>query len=569
MIFNIFEFICAFLDLATGLRDTPFGQFLRLIGFKSYLHYPEEIYNFQAPSFSTISANDNAVDEEPKLDLEAKRTMSRNSYEISIREPETIRRLSSKNITTASLVTWYSEDDPENPRNWNDQKKSWVIIVMTLYTFVVYCTASIITPTAEYVMQQYNVSIEVASLGLSLYVVGYGVGPMFFSPISEIPFVGRNPPYIWSFVVFFLVSIIIAVVDNFPAMVVLRFLQGFFGSPILASGGATIEDIYDPYSAPYAYIWWIAAMYCGPAFGPLFPAWAVASDWRWALWITVIMASVIFVLLPFMPETSPTTIILHRARRLRLATGNPSYLAPSELKPLNLGTTFKLALSKPGEITIKDPAIAYACIYGSIIYGTYYSFFEVFPIVFLQHYKMSLHGLGLIFTGSICGGCLIGVIIYYNYIRHYFIPRARHILHVSGQAVPPEAWLRPGLIGVFGPPVGLFLFAWTAKPSIHWIVPTVGIAIFAAGSFVVFQGLICYIPLVYPKYVASLFAANDFARSMCAAAMVMTSRYMYENLGVARGVTLVGGLSVFGVVGLWVLWWYGAGLRARSRFTGD
>lgn len=87
---------------------------------------------------------------------------------------------------------------------------------------------------------------------------------MFFSPLSEVPDIGRNPPYMYSFIAFFGVSIGLALVDNFPAFIVLRFLQGWFGSPCLASGAASIDDVYDMYSAPYGYIWWVAAMYCGP-----------------------------------------------------------------------------------------------------------------------------------------------------------------------------------------------------------------------------------------------------------------------------------------------------------------
>ena len=90
---------------------------------------------------------------------------------------------------------------------------------------------------------------------------------MFLSPISEIPRVGRNPPYLYSFILFVIVSLILCFVDNFPAIVVLRFLQGVVGSPCLASGVASIEDVYDKYSAPYGYIWWVASMYCGPALG--------------------------------------------------------------------------------------------------------------------------------------------------------------------------------------------------------------------------------------------------------------------------------------------------------------
>lgn len=95
------------------------------------------------------------------------------------------------------------------------------MVVISVYTFVVYCTASIITPTVEIVMERYHISAEVAALGLSLYVFGYAVGPLIWSPLSEVRFVGRNPAYLYSFVVFFFISIILAVVDSFPVIIVL------------------------------------------------------------------------------------------------------------------------------------------------------------------------------------------------------------------------------------------------------------------------------------------------------------------------------------------------------------
>jgi DHA1 family multidrug resistance protein-like MFS transporter len=42
---------------------------------------------------------------------------------------------------------------------------------------------------------------------------------------------------------------------------------------------------------------------------------------------------------------------------------------------------------------------------------------------------------------------------------------------------PQEHRLMPALFASFGPPVGLFIFAWTSKTNIHWIVPIIGIAI--------------------------------------------------------------------------------------------
>lgn len=166
----IFIFICAFLKTGESLIDTPFGQFLRYIGFKSYLRYPEEMSNFQTPTFTVLDV-DVAPSEDLKTEVEQKRKMSEVSVKLGAPEQDTIRRISSKNITSAIIVSWYAEDDPENPRNWSKLKKRWTIFIMCLHTFVVYCAASLITPTAEYVMREFNISLDVASLGLSMYIV--------------------------------------------------------------------------------------------------------------------------------------------------------------------------------------------------------------------------------------------------------------------------------------------------------------------------------------------------------------------------------------------------------------
>jgi DHA1 family multidrug resistance protein-like MFS transporter len=392
---------------------------------------------------------------------------------------------------------------------------------------------------------------------------------MFLSPISEIPRIGRNPPYLYGFAAFFIVSIALAFVDSFPAIIVLRWLQGLAGSPALASGAASIEDIYDIYSAPYGYVWWIAAMYCGPAIGPPIAGYAVSDNWRWPLYEVIIMSGFILCLLPFLPETYPGTILLRRAQRLRNATGQKQYeyRTEAELHPTPFRKALFEALIRPLEITMKDPAVLYAALYGGLVYATYYSFFEAFPIVYLGTYGMTLGELGLVFL-SLMTGCIIGLGAYYVYLRSWFIPRARKYHADKGKPVEQEQWLRPGLCGVWGPPAGLLLFAWAARADVPWVVPTIGINVWAAGSFCMFQSLICYVALAYPKYVASLFAANDFVRSIMAAAFVQFSHSMYVDLGVGKGVTVIAGLSGVGVAGMYGLYYFGAWLRARSQFTG-
>lgn len=85
--------------------------------------------------------------------------------------------------------------------------------------------------------------------------------------------------------------------------------------------------------------------------------------------------------------------------------------------------------------------------------------------------------------------------------------------------------------------------------------------------FVVMQCIFVYVPLSYPQYAASLFAGNDFFRSALACGSIMFARPLFNNLGVGRGTSLLGGLSTMGVAGMFVLYYMGAKLRARSKFA--
>uniref|UniRef100_A0A0D2YG30 Major facilitator superfamily (MFS) profile domain-containing protein n=1 Tax=Fusarium oxysporum (strain Fo5176) TaxID=660025 RepID=A0A0D2YG30_FUSOF len=406
------------------------------------------------------------------------------------------------------LVGWKSDDDPENPQNWSTMRKSAVAVLICLYTFTIYCGSSIYVPSVGQVMQEFNVTETAASLGLALYVLGYGFGPLLFSPLSEVLYIGRNPIYIITFAVFNLLCIGAALTENFAGFLIIRFLQGFFGSPCLATGAASLTDMFSVIYIPYSLAAWSGAMYCGPALGPLLSGFSVVvKGWRWSMWELLWLSCFVFVLLViFLPETSTPTLLYHRSKLLREETGSDKYIDATSiaLMAVTPRDTIKAALIKPFEISVKDPSIAFVNIYRFKALGSY----DV-----------------------------------------------------------PETFLRPGLLGVFGAPIGMFLFGWGARESIPWEVPTLGIVIYCGFSFVVGSGIFIYLPLGYPHYAASLFAANDALRSSFAAAAILFGRPLYLNLGIGKGCSLLGGLSILGIVGFWYLFRYGDQLRKRSKFT--
>ncbi|KAI9838424.1 MAG: hypothetical protein M1838_004612 [Thelocarpon superellum] len=574
------------------IREAPFGQLVRLLTRGKALPYPEELSTFSLPasygdgpesaqvkhsgapsssSSSRSSIKDEDMERQPSRDLPLTSSPTNATDLIAAQQQQALEKTTSSPIAPVKtadgliLADWYATDDAANPQNWSQWKKAFVALQIDLYTFVVYAGSSIYVSSELGVMAEFGVGAPKASLGLALYVLGYGIGPLLWAPMSEIPTFGRNVPYVASFAIYLILCVPTALSNNLAGLLVLRFLQGFLGSPCLANGGASMQDLYSFMYLPYSLSSWVSAAFAAPALGPLISGFAVtAENWRWSLWEILWMASPVFLLwFFFLPETSASNILLRRATRLRQLTGNERIRSQAEINRRGLTTNAIVfdALIKPLEIMIKDPAVLFTNLYTALTYGIYYSFFEVFALVYGPIYGFNLGETGALFV-CIVVGCVLAMAIYFSYIHFSLIP------DMKANGMRPQEWrLRPALLAVFGPPIGLFLFAWTANEHVHWIVSVIGITIYALSCYILLQCIFVYIPMTYPPYAASLFASNDLCRSAFATGAVLFSRPMFINLGIGQGVSLLAGLSVMGIIGMWLLYFYGADLRARSKFA--
>ena len=309
---------------------------------------------------------------------------------------------------------------------------------------------------------------------------------------------------------------------------------------------------------------WVFCVFCAPAIGVVVSGFAIpVLGWRFSMWEILIAAGPVLVLLLILPETSPATILHRRARRLdKTAIKRPySYQTTAGIEQAGVSfySVVQESLLIPSKITLLDPAILFLNCYTSLTYGIYYSFFEAFPIVYQGIYGFNLGEMGLAFL-AIVVGTIISFAAYNLYIYKIFTPKSRGLRK-------PEDVLVPALIACFGPSTGLLLFGWAANPNVHWIVPTIGIVIYPACVFILMQCVFLYIPACYPQYAASVFAATDFTRSAFACGAVVFSRPLYENLGVGPGCSLLAGLTIGCVIGIYLLYHYGEALRLRAKFV--
>ena len=100
--------------------------------------------------------------------------------------------------------------------------------------------------------------------------------------MSEIPFFGRNPIYMSTLAAFVLLQLAVIYAQNFGMLLAFRFITGFIGSPVLATGGASIADMFVPQKQVYGISIWGVSAVLGPALGPLVGGFAVESEgWQW------------------------------------------------------------------------------------------------------------------------------------------------------------------------------------------------------------------------------------------------------------------------------------------------
>jgi DHA1 family multidrug resistance protein-like MFS transporter len=228
--------------------------------------------------------------------------------------------------------------------------------------------------------------------------------------MSEMGDVGRNIAYMSSFLVFIVMTAIGSRVSNYPGLVVIRFIQGFFGGPVLATGAASAQDIFPFNKVPYAVSFWSVFAYAGPALGPLLTGFSVPlSTWRWTFYETLILSGFTFVLLFLcMPETSAEYILTKRAQRLRANTGNQDLKSTAEVHAGNKDWMKLIAyhLTMPFKITFLDPSVLFINLYTALVYGIYYSFFESFPLVYINMYGFSIGVMGIVFLGVIIGASM-------------------------------------------------------------------------------------------------------------------------------------------------------------------
>ncbi|CEJ91119.1 hypothetical protein VHEMI06854 [[Torrubiella] hemipterigena] len=431
---------------------------------------------------STDSSPQTALDS-PRASLG--RTRSQNGYGVDNEQPA----LATKNAPAGGAkdedpfeVGWDDGDkDPLCPRSFGKARKWLITFILCFGSFTVTNTSSIYTSTYEQMEAEFHNARIISTLGLSTFVLGISLGPMMLGPMSE--FYGRRPIYLVTWLMFLIWLIPSAAAPNIATIVVTRFFCGFAGSAFLAVSGGTVGDLFARHELQAPMAMYTAAPFFGPTMGPLVGGFINYNiNWRWTYYVLIITSFVLYIaIIFFVPETYHPILLRNKARERRKATGDDRWKAPTEKVSKSVLKALSMSLMRPFELLFFEPMCLNLCILSALLLGILYLFFGAFPAVFGNVYGFNLWQIGLSFVG-IGVGMLIGISSdpVWQRVRTGLVQKLEQETGIPG-ASEPEFRLPPAILGAVCAPVGLFIFAWTCFPWVHWIAPMIGTVVFGVG----------------------------------------------------------------------------------------
>ncbi|PYH40716.1 MFS transporter [Aspergillus saccharolyticus JOP 1030-1] len=457
-------------------------------------------------------------------------------------------------------VRW-DEHDTENPHRLTARRKWAIELLICSTTLCITVTSSLYVSTLHQTMTELHCSRIVATLGLSLFIGGLGWGPLVLSPVSE--FYGRRPIYRISLPLFVLFLVPCAVARNIETLLVARLLTGLAGAAFTSVAGATVGDMYTKDQLHFPMLVYTASPFTGSSFGPMVGGLINSfASWRWSFYTLLIWSSIqCLLVLCFVPETYHPVLLRRKARRLRKETGEERWQAPIERLDRSILMTVIRSLYRPFMLLLLEPMCLNLCILSAIALGIQYLFFGSFKVIFGTVNGWGLWQSGLAFAGITAG--MIAAVAVDPWCRRLYT----RMIPSTIDATDPERRLPPAVIGAPLLTIGLFWFAWTAVPSVHWSVPIIGSSLFGAGMILVYAGVFTFLVDAYSVYAASALGANSFTRSTFAAAFPLFGYPMYRTLGNPWATSLLAFLSLVMAPFPYVFFRYGKKIRRKSRFA--
>jgi multidrug resistance protein len=325
-------------------------------------------------TLSSISTRNavNRADIEKQVDLEKADNDGEISKRSSLRTSEDRIETHAAHDTSEVIIVSFSRDDPLNPYCWPKSRKLYVTITGILLVMNSTIGSSIATGASSQTAEQFGITNQTQLvLPTSIYLVGYVLGPLFFSPLSET--YGRKIIMISTFAIYTAFTLGCALAPSWAGLIVMRLLVGVGASTPISIIGGIYSDIWGtPKARGRAMALFMGATTWGPLIGPVVSGFIAVVSWRWVYWLQLIIAGATWPVLLMMPETYAPIVLKAKAKKLR-KQGKKDAFAPTELEKRDLHELLVVVLTRPVRMFLFEGIVLCSCLYTALVYAIFYS----------------------------------------------------------------------------------------------------------------------------------------------------------------------------------------------------
>ncbi|KAL4815735.1 MFS general substrate transporter [Aspergillus spinulosporus] len=464
-----------------------------------------------------------------------------------------------------------------SPLQWSTQRKFVTTMITCGVTIMAAYAAGECAPAFDHLRQEWGVTRVPYNLSTTVYTLGFAITPMVLAPFSET--LGRRPVFLGSGVLFTICLAGCGASSSLAGLLVGRFFLGVAGSSFSSIVGGVISDIYADHERNVPMALFSGATLFGTGLGPLVSSIIVSRrTWRWIYYSQAIASAGFVALLYFLFDETREAVILRRRPDIIICDvnaiereGNQGYDVAAEGpqvdadldpdKPVSIWEKLVLSCSRPLSFLFTEPVVFFFSLWVAFSWAVLYLNFGSIPLVFSTTYNFTVEQTGAIFTVVLIASILAILLSIYQE------KLARKLILSQRPSAEPESRLYFTCIEAVLLPIGLLWFGWTSNPSIHWVVPTLGIGCSILGIFSIYLATFNYLADVYGQFASSAIAAQSFCRNVLGGAFPLVTNIMFSDLGYGVAATILAAVGFALTLVPWVLVVHGQLIRANSKFA--
>ncbi|KAL6876882.1 MFS general substrate transporter [Trichoderma novae-zelandiae] len=512
-----------------------------------------------------------------------------------------------------------------SPLTWGATRKSILLILSCLATFLTAYTAGAYAPPANIMANDFGTSRLVVLVGITTFCLGFAFAPMALAPMSEIW--GRYPIFIVAGTVFVVFQAVCSVMPDAAGMLVSRFLVGTGGSVFSAVVGGVLADLWEKEERNTPMALFSGAVLAGTGAGPLVSTALIETvgsndrAWKWSFWTQVILDSgLLLALVLFFAESRASVLLSRKAKKLNKWYGDlethgiyglrisselalmasaassqttitpnlngPSVPSTPRLRRIrwivkedeqraSLGHIVLTSIRRPFHLLLTEPVVFCFSLWAAFSWGVLYLSFSVVPFLYGENFSLSSR----VYVAMMIASAVATVVGIFqeHLLKHSQWKRQEEGFQYSDSrfwafmrrrfpAEAPEARLYFTCITALLLPIGLFI-AFLESQGTGGYSKAIGLGLATWGIYSVYLATFNYLADTYHIYASSALAAQSFCRNILGGCFPLITSIMFTNLGTKGAGAMLGGIATGLTIIPWVLLFYGERIRAKSKFA--